>query len=130
MDCWGITERIGSPITLIGTDMSHLPPPWIVFPDLSPDDPATQGVAEAYLDLDWLPFWRTLSSRQQELYLDRWQASDAWRTSVAMRYGPQSFDLNEDARDSEAWAKADTSLPRNSIIERLRRSSGLNDETN
>ncbi len=41
--------------------------PWIVFPDLHPNDPATQGVEEAYIDLEWLPFWQALDDRRLAL---------------------------------------------------------------
>lgn len=84
--------------------MTESPPPWIVFPDLRANDPATQGAEEAYIDLDWLPFWRTLNVEERGAYLDRWDASAEWRDVVVERFEQDRFDVEEDARESVAWA--------------------------
>ncbi len=86
--------------------MAEAPPPWIVFPDLHPNDPATQGVEEAYIDLEWLPFWRSLGDQQREDYLRRWTATVEWREVIAERFEPESFDVEDDARDSAAWSQS------------------------
>lgn len=86
--------------------MTELPPPWIIFPDLRPSDPATQGAEEAYIDLEWLPFWRTLDKGARGEYFDRWNAAPEWREVVAERFDQEEFDVEEDAHDSAAWAAA------------------------
>lgn len=86
--------------------MTQTPPPWIVFPALRPNDPATQGAVEAYVELEWLPFWQALDADARSEYLDRWDATDEWRDVIAERYDPEGFDVEEDARDSAAWAAA------------------------
>lgn len=88
--------------------MTEAPPPWIVFPEMSANDPATQGAEEAYIDLEWLPFWQALHAEARLEYLDRWNATAEWRDVIAERYDPEGFDVEEDARDSAAWAEART----------------------
>ena len=85
--------------------MSELPPPWIAFPDLTANDPPTQGAEEAYIDLDWLPFWTSMDEAGQAAYLDRWQATAEWRDVIHERYGQEDFDVEEDARESAAWRR-------------------------
>lgn len=92
--------------------MAEAPPPWIVFPDLHPNAPATQGFEEAYIDLEWLPFWRSLDDRQREDYLRRWTATVEWREVIAERFEPKGFDVEEDARDSAAWLESPRPRPR------------------
>lgn len=86
------------------------PPPWIALPDLSPDDPCNQGAGEAYIVLEFLPFWSGLTAVQKAAYLDRWNATPEWRAAVAERYD-SDLDIDADARDAEAWAAAHP-LPR------------------
>ena len=81
------------------------PPPWIALPDLSPDDPCNQGAGEAYIVLEFLPFWTGLSATQKASYLDRWQASAPWRSVIAERYD-SDLDIEADTRDAEAWAES------------------------
>jgi hypothetical protein len=57
-------------------------PPWVVFPDIAPDELAAhlkQGAAEPWFDQVWRPFWSALTDLQRAQFLDRWQASSAWR---------------------------------------------------
>lgn len=86
--------------------MTEMPPPWIVLPHLGANDPPTQGAEEAYVNLQWLPFWQTLDAQSRGDYLDRWDASDEWRDVIMERYDPEGFDIEEDARESAAWAAA------------------------
>ncbi|WP_260597541.1 hypothetical protein [Sphingomonas endolithica] len=83
--------------------MSEPPPFWIVFPSLGVADGATQGAEEAYLDLEWLPFWSGLDDVAKDSYLDRWNAPKEWREEIAERYDHPGFDVEEDSRDSAAW---------------------------
>lgn len=92
--------------------MTEPPPPWTVFPSLSPDVPPTQGAEEAYIDLDWLPFWSAQTSEAKASYLDRWEASPAWREAIHARYDPPEFDIAEDAADSAAWLRAHRPKPK------------------
>lgn len=91
--------------------MNDCPPPWIALPGLSPDDPATQGVAEAYVVLTWLPFWQSQSTGARAAYLDRWQASPAWRAVIAERYDADPEMIAQDAREAAAWAAAHPPAP-------------------
>ena len=85
--------------------MDEPPPPWIAFPSLGPDIPPNQGAEEAYVDLDWLPFWSALTADEKAAYLDRWQAPSAWREAISARYDQQGFDIAADAADSAIWAE-------------------------
>lgn len=85
--------------------MSEPSPPWIVFPSLSPDMPLTQGAEAAYIDGEWLSFWSVLTGGDKMAYLDRWDASPAWRDAIGMRYDQPGFDIAEDAADSARWAE-------------------------
>lgn len=89
--------------------MTEAPPPWIVFPEMRATDPATQGAEEAYIDLEWLPFWQTLHAEARRRYLDRWNATAEWRDVITERYDPEGFDVEEDARASAAWRQAQKS---------------------
>lgn len=91
--------------------MNVYPPPWIALPDLSPDDPATHGMAEAYVVLTWLPFWQTLSADAKAEYLDRWQASAEWRTAIATRYDADPAELEQEAREAAEWLEAHGPFP-------------------
>lgn len=86
--------------------MTGPPPPWIVFPDLRANDPAKQGAEEAYIDLEWLPFWQTLDPDARSKYLNRWNTTAEWREVIAERFEQGEFDVEEDARDSATWAAA------------------------
>ena len=78
--------------------MDEVPPPWIALPGLDPYEPATHGLPEVYLDLNWLPFWRTLTPEQKTEYLDRWKASPKWREAIASLYEGEDIDWAEEAR--------------------------------
>lgn len=85
-------------------------PPWVAL-DLSPEDPATQGAADAYITLSFLPFWTGLSPAEKARYLDEWDASPAWRAAISERYDHDGFDLEADAREAEAWRIACATAP-------------------
>ena len=68
--------------------------------------PADDLAEEAYVVLTFLPFWKGLSAGQKADYLDRWNASAEWREAIAFKYDHTGFDIEADARDSEAWAAA------------------------
>ena len=82
------------------------PPPWIALPGLSPDEPANQGAAEAYVVLTFRPFWGALTAEAKAAYLDHWDASPEWRAAIAFNYDHEGFDIEADARDAQAWAAA------------------------
>lgn len=86
--------------------MSEPTPFWIVFPSLETLDAITQGPEEAYLDLEWLPFWSGLDDAAKDAYLERWNTPQEWRTEISRRYDQRDFDVVEDARESEAWLAA------------------------
>jgi hypothetical protein len=63
---------------------SEVSPPWVKFPG---NDPWwggwRQGVSEAWLQEVWLPFWRSKTREEQELYLREWiPPSEEWRQYV------------------------------------------------
>lgn len=80
-------------------------PPWIALPDLSPDDPCNQGAGEAYIVLEFLPFWTSLTATAKAAYFDRWNATAEWREVIAERYD-SDLDIEADAKGAEAWAAA------------------------
>jgi hypothetical protein len=111
-------QRYGENVT--DEDDSAVAPPWQVFPEITPEDvPAhmRQGRAEPYFDLVWRPFWSTLSAAHRSAYLDRWNASAAWRAAMTHFDVDATFDLEQDALESadylagmrrqreEAWRK-------------------------
>jgi hypothetical protein len=86
-------------------------PPWIALPDMSPDDPATQGIAEAYVVLTFLPFWTRLSANGKADYLDHWNASPEWRAAISERFEHDGLDLEAEAREADARQAAYLSAP-------------------
>ena len=82
------------------------PPPWVALPDLSPEDPATQGAADAYVTLTFFPFWAELSAHEKADFLDRWDASAEWRAVISERYDHEGLDLEAEAQEAEAWRAA------------------------
>ena len=90
-----------------GADRSdEPPPPWVALPGLPPEDPATQGAADAYVTLTFFPFWTGLSADEKADYLDRWNASAEWREVIAERYDHEGLDLEAEAREADAWRAA------------------------
>lgn len=83
--------------------MDEVSPPWIALPGLDPWEPATHGLAEVYFDLNWLPFWRTLTPEQKAEYLHRWNASPQWREAIATLYEHEGIDLVEEGRLEAEW---------------------------
>lgn len=108
------------------TSLSELLPPSVVFPDLKTWDSRNQGLVEAYIDLNWLPFWNGLSLEEKAAYLDRWQVSEEWRREIAECYDADPEELAAEARESEAylaeWRKLN---PGRTIAGKLRRLLGL-----
>lgn len=86
-------------------DFEAMPPPWVAFTGLSPAEPANQGAVESYILLEWLPFWLRMSDEAKEAYLDRWEASDAWRAAIAERYGPHDLDYATEAEQERIEAQ-------------------------
>jgi hypothetical protein len=81
-------------------------PPWRVFPEITPEDVSVhmrQGRAEPYFDAVWRPFWSSLSEAERSAYLDRWNASGAWRAAMSDFDVDCDFDPEEEARESEAY---------------------------
>lgn len=97
---------VGSPISSGRSELGDLPPPWIALPGLTVDDAANQGLAETYVALSWLPFWRSLAPDGKARYLDRWAASPEWRAAIALRYDHEGFDAELDAHEANEWANA------------------------
>lgn len=64
---------------------SELAPPWKTFPGQPPWWSGwRQGESEAWLQRDWLPFWRTLNTTERCDYLTRWvPPDDDWREYVS-----------------------------------------------
>ena len=83
-----------------------MPPPWIALPGLDPFEPATQGMPEVYIMLNWLPFWRTPGQGEKAAYLDRWAADADWRAVIAERYEEDGIDWAEEARFDAAQREA------------------------
>ncbi|WP_419729851.1 hypothetical protein [Lichenicola sp.] len=86
--------------------MDDLAPPWIALPGLTTAASTNQGLAETYIVLTWLPFWRLLTPVGKAGYLDRWSASPEWREAIALRYDHEAFDADADAREAREWAIA------------------------
>ncbi|MDG6093702.1 hypothetical protein LOC54_01005 [Acetobacter sp. AN02] len=51
---------------------------------------------------EWVPFWRGLNDEQKADYLDKWNASEAWRSSVDVRFNATDEELEEEGRASYA----------------------------
>ncbi|GBQ89618.1 hypothetical protein AA23498_0669 [Acetobacter nitrogenifigens DSM 23921 = NBRC 105050] len=93
---------------------TEYPPPWIAVPRLGPDDPTTQGLADAYMS-QWIVFWRQLTRAQKDEYLDRWEASPEWRQSIAFRYDVTDEQLAYEAAEFPSV----TPSPPPSFIQRM-----------
>lgn len=80
-------------------------PPWLVFPDLDPQELAgylRQGATEAYFYNHWRPFWDALDGGQRTQYLDHWKASSEWREAIEFHFNEDpAFDAAADVRESE-----------------------------
>ena len=80
-------------------------PPWVAFPQIQAFELSRylkQGVTESWFDQQWRPFWEGLTPEQQRAYLDYWQATPAWRETIASYFNPdEEFDIEADARESE-----------------------------
>ncbi len=84
-------------------------PPWVVFGYMRADDLTAylnQGETQAWFDQLWRPFWADLSVAQKTAYLEHWEASPAWVEAIGTTFDPETFDLEADARESEAHLKA------------------------
>ena len=79
-----------------------MPPPWQVFPAMTPQQlGATQGAEEQWFDGMWRPYWQSLDAAGQEACHARWNTSPAWRESIAFFCRAMSeAELAEDARES------------------------------
>lgn len=117
----------------LGTNLvAHHPdapePPWIIFPNIKPDKLAAhvqQGISEPWFDRVWRPFWTPLTSRQQDRYLDDWQASPEWREAIVFVFDSFSdLDVDQDARESEEYLRTlgkTTQEKKRSFLSRLLR---------
>ena len=85
---------------------ADVPPPWHVFPEITPEDVSAhmrQGQAELYFDQAWRPFWSALTPPQRGEYLNRWNATAAWREAMSVFDMDTDYDAEEDARESEEY---------------------------
>jgi uncharacterized protein (DUF1499 family) len=53
--------------------------PWVEFPGYHPADIFWRQRGEAWIWYVWYPMWNSLNSKQQQEYLDRWDAPPSWR---------------------------------------------------
>jgi hypothetical protein len=53
-----------------------------------------------YIDLNWWPSWKTLSLSDKAAYLDRWNASEEWRSAIKGLYDPQDIDWEAEEREA------------------------------
>ena len=73
---------------------------------MNPWEPATHGMPEVYIGLSWWPYWNTLTPGEKALYLDRWNASEEWRSAIKGLYDPQDIDWEAEAREADEWRAA------------------------
>lgn len=90
---------------------TNRPRPWIALPDLSPDDPATQGAPDAYVTLTFFPFWAELSAHEKADYLDRWDASAEWRAVISERYDHEGLDFGSRSPRGRSVARRPSGVP-------------------
>lgn len=76
--------------------MSLAPPMWVVFPELSADEVHNQGAVDGYIEHVWLPYWRMLPEDEKAAYLDKFQAPQDWRETIAERYEWEGIDEDGD----------------------------------
>lgn len=79
-------------------------PFWVVFPKLTISDSMNQGAEEAYVVLEWLPFWKGLTDAEKTAYLDHWQAPPEWRQEIIERFEWDPAEMERDAAEAEEWA--------------------------
>jgi hypothetical protein len=76
-----------------------------------------QGIAEPWFDKEWRPFWASLSPEERGRYLIEWKASPAWREAIdAVCDVDPEFDLEQDARESEEYLKANAPTKKKSSL--------------
>jgi len=61
--------------------LTEVRPPWIEYPDVPPDDFFWREAGEPWRVLVWEPYYNSLSAREQERYLIRWDVREIWRES-------------------------------------------------
>lgn len=87
------------------SDPLDQPPPWQVFPDMTPwQVAARQGVQEAWVDGVWRPYWTGLTPAQREAYFVRWQAGQEWQRAIrAIFEAEPDFDAEADWAESQRF---------------------------
>lgn len=64
------------------------PPPWVVFPEFDPETLGSlQGGFAFWWDWFFLPYWRVADPAERERYLERCDATPAWREFVRLHEG-------------------------------------------
>ncbi len=92
-----------------GHRFDELQPPWVAFPDLTPDELSRhlkQGLIEAWVDAHWRPFWASLDREEREGYFEYWDASEEWRETIRFFFEPDpDYDPIADQLESEEYLR-------------------------
>jgi len=59
--------------------MEEATPPWVKYPNYPPGDTFWRQSGEIYLHYVWRPYWDSLKSEQQGVYLKKWDVPDVWQ---------------------------------------------------
>ncbi len=60
--------------------MNEINPPWVQYPGYAPGDPFWRQSGEAWFHHVWLPSWNSQSPEEKEIYLQKHNAPEIWRS--------------------------------------------------
>ncbi len=69
------------------------PAPWTILPDLDPEAPDSHSIGESYILLDWLRCWQAMTPEAKAAFLDRTDATPAWRRAIVEIYEHYPVDV-------------------------------------
>ncbi|MDN5213188.1 hypothetical protein QQ020_14060 [Fulvivirgaceae bacterium BMA12] len=61
------------------SQFKELLPPWMTFPGIFQGVPRwNQGIEEDYCVLHWLPYWKSLTHNEKEVYMSKYSCPSPW----------------------------------------------------
>lgn len=57
----------------------EISPPWVEYPDISPDNIFWRQEGEPWALYVWLPYWTALTEEQRGKFIDQWKVPEKWR---------------------------------------------------
>lgn len=64
-------------------------PPWIAYPEISPEDSFWKYGGEPYMNLVFRPYWKKLNDQEKAKYLEQWKAPADWMSELDPDIDPE-----------------------------------------